>query len=141
MAIKGMSKGNLNPDGCDTGIVRQTAANGVPWVHRTVRASIDSLGPSCARAWLRGQGSAWGHCAQAIEERQSWTRGRREHGNGRRRGCPQTPTHAGALEPLPPVDDSPEMSRGKLDIMCDEGLRGHQHPGQPQPLGYQGRHL
>jgi hypothetical protein len=34
-------------------------------------------------------------------------------------GCPHTPT-PGTIEPIPPVDDSPEMSRGKLDIMCDE---------------------
>jgi hypothetical protein len=39
-AIKVMSKGTLDPTGCTTGVARMTEANGVPWVHMSVRASI-----------------------------------------------------------------------------------------------------
>jgi hypothetical protein len=107
-AINGMSKGNLKPGGCDTGIVRQTAANGVPWVHMTVRASI-----SWDRAAQELGYQVKGVLGDIVLKRLKKARAGPEAAGDvnmetEDAGCPRTPT-TGTIEPLPPVDDSPEM--------------------------------
>jgi hypothetical protein len=137
-AIKVMSKGTLNP----TGIVRMTAVNVVPWVHMSVRASI-----------------SWDRAAQVLEYEVKGVLGdisvkRLKSGKTNPIAVAEGAMDIDIKGKVPPVtptsssipkesllQNSPEMERGKLDIMYDEASNIHDSLNRSVAKGNTNRRL